>query len=147
MFKWLKKKFSRKKSPSIEDELKGKAVASMRYVLDKDGIIYLDFFWDNDIIPTANEAFTVLFSQINSGDLLEESLKFIEETLRENGEDGEFNKFFASFVELQREKIQPFLESFNIKTGEDVVKPTDDGDEVVVKPTDIASHVFRGNQT
>ena len=136
MFKWFKKK--KEKSP-IEDELKGKAVASMRYVVDKEGIVYLDFFWDNDL-PNANESFSVLFSQINAGELLEESVKFIGETLTEKGEDEEFTQFFSNIMEIQQARIEPLLE---------VLSSSDEktGDEVVVKPTDIASHVFRGNQT
>jgi len=143
MFKWFKW-FKKKEKSSIilpsEDALKGLAVASMRYVVDKEGTVYLDFFWDNDLIPTANEAFAVLFSQINSGDLLEESIKFIEETLKESGDEEEFRHFFVNVVELQKERIKPFLESFSLN-----VEKTDD--EVVVKPTDIAHRVFRGNQT
>ena len=140
MFNWFKKKFRKKEKPSIEDDLKGKAVASMRYVVDEEGTVYLDFFWDNDLTSTANETFAIMFSQINSGDLLEESMKFIEQTLTENGDHEEFRQFFANILELQEARIAPILESLGLNAGK-----TDD--EVVVKPTDIAHRVFRWNQT
>jgi len=139
MFKWVKSKFKKKKKErdKIEPELKGKAVASMRYVADKEGTVYLDFFWDNDIHPNANEAFSSLFCKINSGDLLEESVKFIGETLNESGEQEEFTKFFTNLMEFQQSKMLETLQTITEKSEE----------EVVVKPTDIASHVFKGIQT
>ena len=82
MLNWFKKKPKKEKTSRIEEELKGKAVASMRYVVDKEGTVYLDFFWDGDTFDDANESFSILFSQINSGDLLEDSVKFIGETQR-----------------------------------------------------------------
>mgnify|MGYP003628848531 CR=1 FL=1 len=141
MLKWFKNRFKKKeKKSSIETELKGKAVASMRYVTDIEGVVYLDFMWDRDVSSNASEAFSVLFSQINGGDLLEESIKFIGETLIEKGEEEEFTQFFSNVMEIQQAKIEPLLDTLNTN-GEK------SGDEVVVKPTDIASHVFRGNQT
>lgn len=136
MFGWFKKK----EKPPVEDGLKGLAAASIRYVVDKEGVIYIDFYWDDDVVPDANDAFSVLFSQLNSGDLFEESMKFIEETLKESGNEEEFDRFFNNMSTLQQAKMQPFLESLGFY-GEK------NDNEVVVKPTDIANHVFRGNQT
>ena len=137
MLKWFKKKPKKEKTSKIEEELKGKAVVSMRYVVDQEGTVYLDFFWDNDAFDDANESFSILFSQINSGDLLEDSVKFIGETLTEDGNEEEFTKFFSNLMEIQQAKI--------IETLSTVVEKTEE--EVVVKPTDLATHVFRGNQT
>ena len=109
----------------------------MRYVVDKEGTVYLDFFWDGDMFDDANESFSILFSQINSGDLLEDSVKFIGETLKENDNEEEFTKFFTNLMEIQQAKI--------IETLGTIVEKNEE--EVVVKPTDIASHVFKGIQT
>ena len=98
MLNWFKKKPKKEKTSRIEEELKGKAVASMRYVVDKEGTVYLDFFWDGDTFDDANESFSILFSQINSGDLLEDSVKFIGETLKENDNEEEFTKFFTNLI-------------------------------------------------
>lgn len=137
MLNWFKKKPKKEKTSRIEEELKGKAVASMRYVVDKEGTVYLDFFWDGDTFDDANESFSILFSQINSGDLLEDSVKFIGETLKENDNEEEFTKFFTNLMEIQQAKI--------IETLGTIVEKNEE--EVVVKPTDIASHVFKGIQT
>ena len=137
MLNWFKKKPKKEKTSRIEEELKGKAVASMRYVVDKEGTVYLDFFWDGDTFDDANESFSILFSQINSGDLLEDSVKFIGETLKENDNEEEFTKFFTNLMEIQQAKIIETLGTIAEKREE----------EVVVKPTDIASHVFNGIQT
>ena len=137
MLNWFKKKPKKEKTSRIEEELKGKAVASMRYVVDKEGTVYLDFFWDGDTFDAANESFSILFSQINSGDLLEDSVKFIGETLKENDNEEEFTKFFTNLMEIQQAKIIETLGTIAEKSEE----------EVVVKPTDIASHVFKGIQT
>ena len=147
MFNWIKNKLKKKEKETkdeirydTEEDLEGLAIASMRYVVDKEGIVYLDFFWDSDASDSANETFSILFSQINTGDLLEESMNFIEETLTEKGEVEEFQQFYDNVLEIQRSNIGPFLESLGIDT-----KETDD--EVVVKPTDIADRMFKGNQT
>ena len=137
MLNWFKKKPKKEKTSRIEEGLKGKAVASMRYVVDKEGTVYLDFFWDGDTFDDANESFSILFSQINSGDLLEDSVKFIGETLKENDNEEEFTKFFTNLMEIQQAKIIETLGTIAEKSEE----------EVVVKPTDIASHVFKGIQT
>ena len=137
MLNWFKKKPKKEKTSRIEEELKGKAVASMRYVVDKEGTVYLDFFWDGDMFDDANESFSILFSQINSGDLLEDSVKFIGETLKENDNEEEFTKFFTNLMEIQQAKI--------IETLGTIVEKNEE--EGVVKPTDIASHVFKGIQT
>ena len=137
MLNWFKKKPKKEKTSRIEEELKGKAVASMRYVVDKECTVYLDFFWDGDTFDDANESFSILFSQINSGDLLEDSVKFIGETLKENDNEEEFTKFFTNLMEIQQAKI--------IETLGTIVEKNEE--EVVVKPTDIASHVFKGIQT
>tara|TARA_R100001244_G_scaffold64447_1_gene53345 strand:+ start:524 stop:949 length:426 start_codon:yes stop_codon:yes gene_type:complete len=141
MLKWFRNRFKKKeKKSAIETGLKDKTVASMRYLVDEEGTVYIDFFWDNNLYPNANEAFSVLFSQINAGDLLEESVKFIGDTLTEKGEEEEFTQFFSNLMEIQHSKIKPLLDMLN--TNSEKAE-----DKVVVKPTDIASHVFRGNQT
>ena len=137
MLNWFKKKPKKEKTSRIEEELKGKAVASMRYVVDKEGTVYLDFFWDGDTFDDANESFSILFSQLNSGEILEDSVKFIGETLKENDNEEEFTKFFTNLMEIQQAKIIETLGTIAEKSEE----------EVVVKPTDIASHVFKGIQT
>ena len=135
MLNWFKKKPKKEKTSRIEEELKGKAVASMRYVVDKEGTVYLDFFWDGDTFDDANESFSILFSQINSGDLLEDSVKFIGETLKENDNEEEFTKFFTNLMEIQQAKIIETLGTIAEKSEE----------EVVVKPTDIGIMSNKGH--
>tara|TARA_R110002020_G_scaffold298736_4_gene514580 strand:+ start:3084 stop:3521 length:438 start_codon:yes stop_codon:yes gene_type:complete len=144
MFGWLRKKKKTKDNKvgpeQVSDEnLEGLIVASMRYVLGVDGTIYLEFLWDSDVKEDANEAFSVLFSQINSGDLFEQSMGFIEETLESTGEEDEFARFYQNVLLNQHAKIQPILDSLAMGQQSD--------DEVVVKPTDIAYKTFKGNQT
>ena len=142
MFGWFKKKKKNEKTgpEQISDkDLEGLIVASMRYVLGIDGTIYLEFFWDNDLREDANEAFSILFSQINSGDLFEQSMGFIAESLEEEGQEDQFARFYQNVLLNQQAKIQPILDSLEMNQKSD--------DEVVVKPTDITQSTFRGNQT
>ena len=139
MFKWFKNKFKKKKKPLIEDDLKGKVLASMRYVVGKDEIIYLDFAWDNDTHANANEAFSELFYKINSGDLLDSSMNFIRETCEGEERLGEYLRFYSNMIKLQQADMT--LESLE---REQEIEETDN--EVVVKPTDITPQAFGGNQ-
>ena len=127
---------------AAEDDLNGMIVASMRYVVDIDGTIYLDFYWDSESEsnPEANETFSELFYKINSGELLSESIAFIGKTLKEDGQSEEFERFYQNSVELQRLYALPILASLGIF-------PEKDDSEVVVKPTDIAQLLFKGNET
>tara|TARA_R100000005_G_scaffold95912_2_gene79503 strand:+ start:13409 stop:13843 length:435 start_codon:yes stop_codon:yes gene_type:complete len=144
MFNWFKKK-KKNKQQKIEptDQIKefgGLAVASMRYVVGVDSVIYLEFFWDEDADEDAISIFTDLFSQINNGELLDTSVDFIRQTLDSEGEGYKFKKFYLPLMELQKAKLQPFMEAFAAKA--DKAK-----DEVVVKPTDLTRETFGGNQS
>ena len=142
MFKWLKKKDKQKKADPKEilgSDLEDLIIASMHYVVGIDGIVYLEFSWNDDVDIDANEAFATLFSQINSGDLLEQSMAFIEETLKDQGQEKEFLTFYNNVLENQRARIQPILDSLEMHQTT--------SDEVVVKPTDIIQGGFRGDQT
>tara|TARA_R100000908_G_scaffold63390_2_gene44359 strand:- start:1777 stop:2190 length:414 start_codon:yes stop_codon:yes gene_type:complete len=137
MFNWLKKK---KKKPSPKEEFNGNAVASMQYVVGKDGVIYLEFFWDEEASTDACEVFASLFSQINSSELMEESMMFIKDTLDSRDESDKYITFHSAVLELQRAKIEPLLASMVVEEEEII-------DEVVVKPTDLTPDTFGGNQS
>tara|TARA_Y100000593_G_scaffold89635_1_gene174284 strand:+ start:3415 stop:3852 length:438 start_codon:yes stop_codon:yes gene_type:complete len=145
MFNWFKKKKKTEEQQKIEPtdqrtEFGGLAVASMRYVVGVDSVIYLEFYWDEDANEDAISIFTDLFSQINNGELLETSVDFIKETLDSEGEGHKFKKFYLPLIELQKSKLQPFMEAF----GKQIDKAKD---EVVVKPTDLTRETFGGNQS
>ena len=141
MFGWFKKKKESRFGPEqISDEdIEGLVAASIKYVVGIDGTVYVQFFWDSDTRDDASEAFSTLFSQINSGDLLESTIGFIEETLRDEGQEDEFARFFTSFLENQQARIAPLLSSLGMDQNSE--------DQVVVKPTDIVQGGFRGDQT
>jgi len=143
MFGWFKKKDKKTNrigpEEILDEELEGLVTASLKYVVGIDGIVYVQFFWDSDTRDDANETFADLFSKINNGDLFESTIGFIESSLREEGQEDEFARFFSKVLENQREKIEPLLDSLGINEKSD--------DEVVVKPTDVAHTTFRGNQT
>ena len=148
MFNWIRKKPKKDDEPKkvrfgpeeiADEDLEGLRVASLKYVVGIDGQVYIEFFWDEDVSEDANSAFSELFSKVNSGDLLESSVQFIEKTLEEAGQEDEFAKFFTSILEKQKERIQPFLESMGISEKSD--------NEVIVKPTDVSRMTFRGNQS
>tara|TARA_R110000824_G_scaffold373974_1_gene564434 strand:+ start:1212 stop:1625 length:414 start_codon:yes stop_codon:yes gene_type:complete len=137
MFNWFKKK---KKRPNLREEFDGNAVASMQYVVGRDGVVYLEFFWDEKANINACEIFASLFSQINSGELMEESMLFIKETLDSRDQSDSYMSFHSAVFELQKSKIEPILESI-AEEGRKI------GDEVVVKPTDLSPDTFGGNQS
>jgi len=144
MFNWFKKKKKKNeqeiKPSDHQKEFNGLAVASMRYVVGVDSVIYLEFYWDEDADDDAIHVFTDLFSQINNGELLDSSVEFIKETLDSDGEGHKFNTFYLPLIELQKAKIEPLLEA--IGSQNITIK-----DEVVVKPTDLTRETFGGNQS
>tara|TARA_R110002110_G_scaffold201091_1_gene411956 strand:+ start:3451 stop:3897 length:447 start_codon:yes stop_codon:yes gene_type:complete len=148
MFGWFKKKSEKKGKVGPEEildgEIEGLVSASIKYVVGVDGTVYVQFFWDSDSKDDANEDFANLFSQVNSGDLFESTIGFIEETLRDNGQEDEFALFFSKVLQNQQAKVEPILNA--IKT--DLLAGIDKSDdEVVVKPTDVGQMPFKGNQT
>jgi len=144
MFNWFKRKTKKSNTrigpeKTSEEDLKGLVIASIKYVVGIDGTIYVEFFWDSENQEDANENFSSLFCQINSGDLLESTVGFIEETLRGEGQEDEFARFFSNVLDEQKARIEPLLSSIGMGGKSD--------DEVVVKPTDVAQSMFKGNET
>ena len=148
MFGWFKKKSKKKGKVGPEEildkEIEGLVAASIKYVVGVDGTVYVQYFWDSDAKDDANEDFSNLFSQINSGELFESTIGFIEETLRGNGEEDEFARFFSNVLQNQQAKVEPILDAIKTDLLGGINKSDD---EVVVKPTDVGQMPFKGNQT
>ena len=129
MFKWFKKK-PQPKQERLESFLNGHQFVI--FTVDKDGIINMDFDFDSD--ERSNEMFSEMFHQIHNGDLIDSSISFIEERLEEKGRNSDFLQFEENIKILDTIKNHPITE----------ILSSVQGDEVVVKPTDIARTVLKG---
>jgi hypothetical protein len=129
MFKWFKKK-PQPKQERLESFLNGHQFVI--FTVDKDGTINMDFDFDSD--ERSNEMFSEMFHQIHNGDLIDSSISFIEERLEEKGRNSDFLQFEENIKILDTIKNHPITE----------ILSSVQGDEVVVKPTDIAKTVLKG---
>ena len=92
----------------------------------------MDFDFDSD--ERSNEMFSEMSHQIHNGDLIDSSISFIEERLEEKGRNSDFLQFEENIKILDTIKNHPITE----------ILSSVQGDEVVVKPTDIARTVLKG---
>ncbi len=100
------------------------------YSVDEDGIINMDFEFNSDKL--SNEHFSEMFHQINKGDLLENALSFIKQTLEDDNRTidlEDFNDNIETLEKIRNNVILDFL--------------TQGSEEVVVKPTDIANNILK----
>ena len=131
MLKAIKRFFARRK-------IEKKSPAYLKYFLDEEGNIFVDFKWDNKIDKNADGLFASLLFESSSGKLIEDVLEFVESECEKAGKTDDFNSFAAkltlyrmgAFAELT-EKLQEKTESLD--------------DEVVVKPTDVGVTILKEN--
>ena len=71
MLKAIKRFFSRRK-------IEKKSPAYLKYFLDEEGNIFVDFKWDNKIDKNADGLFASLLFESSSGKLIEDVLEFVE---------------------------------------------------------------------
>jgi len=100
------------------------------YSVDEDGIINMDFDFSSDKL--SNEHFSEMFHQINKGDLLENALSFIKQTLEDDDRTTDLENFNDNIEILEKLRNNVILD-FLIEGSE----------EVVVKPTDIANNILK----
>ena len=139
MFKKLVSKFKKEKDEPkrpIED-----ATGYLLLTVDKEGIIGLDFGFDKSSTES-NELFSEMFYQLNTGQLMDTSFAFIEESLK--GLDPEIAEDFTENIEiLEKLKDNIFL---NAVTRTPEISSGNPKEEVVVKPSDIAKSVLGGDK-
>ena len=128
--KWLGKKeeeIEEKETPfkSLEDQ-SGWIV----YSVDQDGIINMDFDFKSDKL--SNEHFSELFHQINNGDLLENAISFIKQSLEDDDRSSDFEEFNDNIDILNKLRGNLLLDLL-----------TQNKEKVVVKPTDIANTILK----
>ena len=131
--KWISKaekeiEVEEKESPfkSLEDQ-SGWIV----YSVDQEGIINMDFDFKGD--NTSNEHFSELFHQINNGDLLENAISFIKQSLEDDDRSSDFEGFNDNIDILNKLRGNLLLDLLTQNEEE----------KVVVKPTDIAKIILK----
>ena len=100
------------------------------FSVDNDGIINMDFDFGTD--KRSNENFSELFDQINNGDLLKTSVAFIQSSLKQQermSDLEEFNENTEVLKKMRNDILSDLL--------------TQENEEVVVKPTDIAKLILK----
>ena len=101
------------------------------YSVDQDGIINMDFDFKSDKL--SNEHFSELFHQINNGDLLENAISFIKQSLEDDDRSPDFEEFNDNVDILNKLRGNLLLDLLTQNEEE----------KVVVKPTDIASIILK----
>ena len=101
------------------------------YSVDQDGIINMDFDFKSDKL--SNEHFSELFHQINNGDLLENAISFIKQSLEDDDRSSDFEEFNDNIDILNKLRNNLLLDLLTQNEEE----------KVVVKPTDIANTILK----
>tara|TARA_A100001201_G_scaffold129601_1_gene115045 strand:- start:1800 stop:2210 length:411 start_codon:yes stop_codon:yes gene_type:complete len=115
-------------------KIEKKTVAHIKYLVDKNDQIYIDYKWNKKLDEEAVSVLAMLFFNISSGEMSDDSISFIQQNCAENGLTEEFKTFSKTLASL-RENLE-----YEISTlTESLIKASAEksGDEVVVKPTDI----------
>ena len=136
MFKKLLSKL--KKEKPEEKSLLENTNGYLLFTVDDEGIISLDFGFDTDSAKS-NELFSEMFHQLNSGQLMETGTSFITDTL-EKIEPKAAEDFIENIEILEQLKDNVFI---NAITRTPEISPPTFKEEVVVKPTDIASILLK----
>jgi len=130
----FKKWFNKRKEVEIEEEIQSSSLEDQAgwivYSVDEDGMINMDFDFKSDKL--SNEHFSEMFHQINKGDLLKNALAFIEQTLEDSDRILELEDFNDNIEILDKLRNNIFLDLL-----------TQEEEEVVVKPTDIARNILK----
>jgi len=132
--KWFNKTEEVETQEEIQEETQSSNLEDQAgwivYSVDEDGIINMDFDLKSDKL--SNEHFSEMFHQINKGDLLENALSFIKQTLEDDDRTTDLENFNDNIEILEKLRNNVILD-FLIEGSE----------EVVVKPTDIANNILK----
>ena len=115
-------------------KIEKKTVAHIKYLVDEDDQIYIDYKWNKKLDKEAVNVFSMLFFNINSGEMSDDSISFIQQNCAENGLTEEFEIFSETLTYLT-ENLEHEISTLT----DSLIKPSTEksGDEVVVKPTDV----------
>lgn len=135
----FKKLLSKLKKEKTEEKIPLEDTSGyLLFTVDDEGIIGLDFGFDTESAKS-NELFSEMFHQLNSGQLMETGTSFITDTL-EKIEPKAAEDFIENVEILEQLKDNVFL---NAITRTPEISPPTFKEEVVVKPTDIASILLK----
>ena len=135
----FKKLLSKLKKEKTEEKIPLEDTSGyLLFTVDDEGIIGLDFGFDTESAKS-NELFSEIFHQLNSGQLMETGTSFITDTL-EKIEPKAAEDFIENIEILEQLKDNVFI---NAITRTPEISPPTFKEEVVVKPTDIASILLK----
>ena len=135
----FKKLLSKLKKEKTEEKIPLEDTSGyLLFTVDDEGIIGLDFGFDTESAKS-NELFSEMFHQLNSGQLMETGTSFITDTL-ERIEPKAAEDFIENVEILEQLKDNVFI---NAITRTPEISPPSFKEEVVVKPTDIASIILK----
>ena len=135
----FKKLLSKLKKEKTEEKIPLEDTSGyLLFTVDDEGIIGLDFGFDTESAKS-NELFSEMFHQLNSGQLMETGTSFITDTL-EKIEPKAAEDFIENVEILEQLKDNVFI---NAITRTPEISPPTFKEEVVGKPTDIASILLK----
>ena len=135
----FKKLLSKLKKEKTEEKIPLEDTSGyLLFTVDDEGIIGLDFGFDTESAKS-NELFSEMFHQLNSVQLMETGTSFITDTL-EKIEPKAAEDFIENIEILEQLKDNVFI---NAITRTPEISPPTFKEEVVVKPTDIASILLK----
>ena len=135
----FKKLLSKLKKEKTEEKIPLEDTSGyLLFTVDDEGIIGLDFGFDTESAKS-NDLFYEMLHQLNSGQLMETGTSFITDTL-EKIEPKAAEDFIENIEILEQLKDNVFI---NAITRTPEISPPTFKEEVVVKPTDIASILLK----
>ena len=136
-FNMFKRAFWRKKKD--EDTTEG-IIASLTYIVDKDNTIWVDCEWSSG--EQDHLRFAELLHSVTSGTLQGDTLKFLEEECSKNDRSLVYLDIVRHLAQWEEERAKELLSSlpFNFETS------TEDKDDLVVRPTDVAKNIQEANE-
>lgn len=112
--------------------------AEISYKVDAEGDIWLDFKWKSDVNKNAAKMFSELFVEVSSGDLVENSLEFLENKFKELGSEEDYDGFLQYINLLQNIKLMEQIEDEFEEQDEY------DDDQPLIRPTEVANIIETG---
>ena len=105
------------------------AVSKIEFSADRDGVIWIDCYWNTDEHPMAHVMLADLIQRVCSGSMTDEVMEFIQGQCEKTGKEKELKEFNENLASFHHDFVDQVMEetlaAIKEKTeSEPVVKPT-----------------------
>jgi len=134
VFNLFKRAFWRKKDDTTDG-----IIASLTYIVDKNNTIWVDCEWSSG--EGDHLRFAELLHGVTSGNLQEDTLKFLEEECTKNDRSLVYLDILRHLAEWEEERAKELLFKF-----QELDISSEEEDDLVVKPTEVARNIQEANE-